>query len=98
MAQFDVVRLNGGALAVYCQSDLLQGINTRFVVPLRRPDDSPPRRERLNPVFAIEGEDWVMVTQFAGAVMAREIEASLGSLADDYIRITGALDMLISGF
>ena len=98
MAQFDIVRLTGGELAIDCQSDLLEGINTRFVVPLRRPADAPPRRDRLNPVFQIDAEDWVMVTQFAGAIARSDIEGRTGSVASEYLMVTAALDMLISGF
>ncbi|WNO53838.1 CcdB family protein [Stakelama saccharophila] len=98
MAQFDIVRLAGGELAIDCQSDLLRDIATRFVVPLRKMPDAPPRRERLNPIFTVGDAEWVMVTQFASAVRCEQIDATIGSLGNDYLRVTAALDMLISGF
>ena len=96
MAQFDVHRL-GGALVVDCQSNLLDHLNTRLVVPLMVRDRAPAPAERLNPLFAIGGVDHVMVTQFATAVERRELGAPVASLADRSFEIVGALDVLISG-
>ena len=98
MAQFDVVRLAGGDLAIDCQADCLSDISTRFVVPLRPVDDAPPLRPRLNPLFAIGGEQHAMVTQFAATVPVSELRETVTSLRLDYLIVTGALDMLISGY
>ena len=98
MAQFDVVRLADGDLAVDCQADCLSDISTRFVVPLRTVDDAPPLRPGLNPLFAINGEQHAMVTQFAATVPTSELRETVGSLRLDYLVVTGALDMLISGY
>jgi len=97
MAQFDVFRLKTGGWVVDCQTDLLDGISTRFVAPLSLPDEAPPVRPRLNPVFEIAGEQRVMVTQFAGAVSLSEMGEKLGSLAAEEYIVKNALDMLLSG-
>ncbi len=69
MARFDVYRNSGPhAGDVPCllavQTDLLQGLETRVVVPLRRRDSFPATRipDRLMPVFAIEGVACLMET------------------------------------
>ena len=98
MAQFDVHRLaNGSTLVIDCQSNLLDHIDSRFVVPIVARANSPPPARRLNPVFEIDGEDYVMLTQAASAVRRRELGAVIASLDARRLEITNALDVLISG-
>jgi toxin CcdB len=98
MAQFDVHRLaKGSALVIDCQSDLLDHIDSRFVVPLVPRAASPQPAHRLNPVFTILCEDYVMLTQAASAVRRRELGAVIASLDERRLEITGALDVLITG-
>ena len=96
MAQFDVLRLGDG-LVVDCQSDLLSQLNSRFVVPLVARTGAPKIAQRLNPVFVINGEEYVMVTQAAAAVRIGDLGRVVGSVADRSFEVTGALDVLISG-
>lgn len=96
MAQFDVHRL-GSTFVVDCQSDLLRQIDSRFVVPLVPRSDAPQAVSRLNPIFNIGGEDYVMLTQAAGAVRGRELEEVIASLAERSFEITNAIDVLVSG-
>ena len=96
MAQFDVHRLGEG-LVVDCQSDLLDQIDSRFVAPLISRTAAPRTAARLNPVFEINGLEYVMLTQTASAVRRRELGPVIASLADRSFEITGALDVLISG-
>ncbi|MBT2133508.1 CcdB family protein [Croceibacterium sp. LX-88] len=98
MAQFQVHRLTAGkTLVLDCQSDLLDPIDSRFVVPLIPLKDAPQPARKLNPVFSIGGEDYVMLTQAASAVHRRELGETVGSLAEHHIEIVGALNVLISG-
>jgi toxin CcdB len=98
MAQFDVHRLaNGPNLVVDCQSHLHDHIDSRFVVPLVPKDDAPTAVRRLNPVFVIDGEEYVMVTQSAAAVARNRLGPVIESLADRGHEIVGALDVLITG-
>lgn len=99
MARFDVYHDNSGSgLLLDCQSDLLGHLNTRFVVPLRVPEQSPLPARRLNPVFTINGQPYVMLTQYAAAITARECGPAMISLAHEDVAILNALDMLISGY
>lgn len=98
MAQFAVHRLaKRAALVVDCQSDLLADIDTRFVVPLVPLAEARPPARRLNPVFRIDGADYVLLTQSAAAVRRRELGDELASLAERGREIMMALDFLLTG-
>lgn len=96
MAQYDVHRLDGG-LVIDCQSDLLDHLSTRVVVPLIPRDEAPKPASRFNPIFKIDGVDHVMDTQFAGAVERRRLGAVVGSLQGRALEIIDAFDVLITG-
>jgi toxin CcdB len=96
MAQFDVHRLADG-LVLDCQSDLLSHIASRLVAPLVPKPDAPTPVTRLNPVFPIEGEDHVMVTESAGTVRTKQLGPIVASLAHRSFEVIDALDVLISG-
>lgn len=98
MAQFDVFQTPESELVLDCQSDLLDHLNTRFVVPLLSPDDAPIVMKRLNPTFTIDGETLVMYTQFAASIPAVDCQQHIASLSGQHHVIINALDMLISGF
>ena len=99
MARFDISLGIGSAdLLLDCQSDLLRELNTRFVVPLQLPENAPQPARRLNPVFEIDGRNYVMVTQFAAAIAQRECGRVMASLAGEHTVIMNALDMLIIGY
>ena len=96
MAQFDVHRLGTG-LVVDCQSDLLDPIETCFVLPLVPQTQMRQVAQRLNPIFEIDGREYLLLTQAAAAVRRAELGAVIASLTDRSFEITGALDVLISG-
>lgn len=80
------------------QTDMLDELNTRVVVPLL-PEEAAPKPARiLNIVVEIDGKSHVMATQFLSAVPATVLsrpKINLSSRADD---ITRAIDMLFQGF
>ncbi|HEX7819666.1 MAG TPA: CcdB family protein [Sphingobium sp.] len=99
MAKFDVYRQKAGGFPVLdCQADLLSDLNSRLVVPLLPIGEAPKPAARLNPVFDVEGERLVMVTQFAASVPVRELGEIIQSLGMEGDAIGAALDMLITGF
>lgn len=98
MAQFDVHRLaNRPGLVIDCQTDLLDHIETRFVVPLVSLADVTSPVRRLNPVFAIDGEDHAMLTQSAAAIRRRDLGPNVASLTEHHHEIIDALDFLLTG-
>jgi toxin CcdB len=98
MAQFDIHRNpSGDGLVLDCQADLLSDLDTRFVAPLIPPDRAPKPAGRLNPIFDVRGEPYVMVTQYVATVERRELGPKTGSLARYDREIVNALDVLITG-
>jgi toxin CcdB len=99
MARYDFYRIgesDGYLLDV--QSDILEGLGTRVVVPLMPPEIAPLPARRLNPIFAVNGKDHVMVTQFVSAFSASELRHLEGNLSRHHDDIVAALDMLFQGF
>ncbi|MDE1145944.1 MAG: CcdB family protein [Azospirillaceae bacterium] len=99
MAQLDLYRVAGEpGYALEVQADLLKGLATAAVVPLWPRKISPRALDRLNPIFVIDGDDHVMVTQFIATIPRKELGPIVGSLSRAYyFDIINALDMLISG-
>ena len=105
MPRFDVY-LNSGAHAAVTpylldvQSDLLQGLDTRIVVPLRRRDRFPDVALPVNliPVFEVEGVKCLMETPKLASVPLRLLKTPVASLAASRFEITAALDFLFQGF
>ena len=104
MARFDVYR-NAGPHArevpflLDVQSDLLAGMETRVVVPLRRRDKFPDVAipGDLAPLLKVDGVECVMQSSLLGAVPARMLRKPVASLAADRPRIVAALDFLFEG-
>ena len=80
------------------QSDLIEILNTRVVVPLMPPGRAPKPARRLNPVFDVAGAPVVFVAQYIAALPTAALGPSAGSLAHARDEIRAALDMLSLGF
>lgn len=105
MACFDVYANTGRTRAstpflVDVQSDHLEGLNTRVVVPLIRVEAFPAARlpADLTPVFLLGGIRCMLHPAFIGAVRTSELGNYIGSLGDERGRILAALDRLTGGF
>ena len=102
MARYDVfANPDAGSDAVFLldvQSELLDGLDTRMVVPLLRAAAYPKPARRLHPVFSVAGESVVMTTHLMSSVHRSELTDCIGSLADEHDRIIEALDLLFQGF
>lgn len=99
MARYDVhANPDGSGYLLDVQADLLDGLNTRVVVPLMPRDNAPVPARRLNPVFAIADQPHVMVTQFLAAIPRSALAAPVTSLAAHDSEISNALDMVFVGF
>lgn len=97
-ARLNLTSIGSAVLVINCQSDLLGQIDTRLVAPVVRRADAPAVALRLNPVFAMIGQDHVMVTQAAAAVPKAELGEVVASLAAHSFEIIGALNFLLGGF
>jgi toxin CcdB len=97
MAQYDVHRLPGGELVIDCQSDFLDRLETRLVVPLVEPLVVPAPLPRLHPVLEFEERKLLLATHLAGAIPLRELGPIVGSFAEASYTIQNAIDFLITG-
>lgn len=105
MARFDVYRNEGSRAEdipylLDVQSDLLHGLETRVVVPLRRRERFPSRGipERLCPLFEIQGITCLMETPKLAAIPFRLLKKPVLSLAENQAIIVSALDFLFQGY
>jgi len=105
MARFDVYA-NPGRHAestpylVDVQSDLLDGLDSRMVIPLRRVQDFPEVKlpHRLIPVVTIQGATYLLETPKMGAVPERILKSPVASLARQSDSIREAMDFLFDGY
>lgn len=102
MAKYDVYSLGAesvsGGYVVDVQTDLLHHIDTRMVVPLVAKKTYRVSASRLNPVFAINETDYVLLTQSMSSVPTKILNQPVANLSAHFDEITNALDMLFQGF
>ena len=105
MPQFTVYRNRNARtratfpLLVDVQSNLLEELQTRVVIPLskaaaltRKPVD------HLTPILTFEDEAYVLVTPQLAGMAREELGAASGTLAEHRDVILGAMDFLLTGF
>jgi toxin CcdB len=82
------------------QSDLLDGLNSRMVIPLRSLDQFAKVKlpTRLIPVLSIQGKKFLLETPKMGAVPQRILKSPSLSLAAEQPQIMAALDFLFQGY
>lgn len=100
MARLDVHKLRRAGpeqLVVDVQSNFLDRLRTRAVVPLLLATAAPPPLPDLNPVFEINGASYLMATQLLAAIDRAELRPAIGSLDAYHDTITRALDVLLHG-
>ena len=105
MARFDVYA-NPGSHAgttpylLDVQSDLLNSLDTKMVIPLRSLKHFPKVKlpTQLTPIFTIEGEAYLLETPKMGAVPQRVLKSPVTSLAQAQDQITAAMDFLLHGY
>lgn len=98
MARFNVYKgANARGLLLDIQSDLLEEFGSRVVVPLL-PADDMQSVSRLHPIFVINDEHYIMSTHLIFAIPLDRLGAKIGSLAQEDLVITSAVDKLLSGY
>ena len=99
MARYDVFAgIGEGSYLLDVQTDLIDYLKTRVVVPLLPSDSTPPPIRKLNPVFEISGRKVVMATHLLATVPVAELGESRLNLIKHHDEIVAALDMLFQGF
>ena len=99
MARFDVYNNpHSSGYLLDVQTDLLDPLNTRVVVPLLPASIAPEPARHLNPLFTVNGQKVQMATQFIAAVPVSLLTDPVAQVPDEFAEITGALDFLFQGF
>jgi toxin CcdB len=82
------------------QTDLLNGLNTRIVIPLRKSDryQNLSSAQDLMPSFAIQGKKFILDTPRMAAVPTKYLKKEIGSLRDQQHIVIAAIDRLFHGF
>jgi len=86
-------------LLVDVQSDLLEDLQTRAVIPLTKA--AVLTRKPLThvmPALPFDGEDYVLMTPQLAGIARSDLGALAGSLADQRQVILAAMDFLLTGF
>ncbi len=80
------------------QSDLLDALETRVVVPLARSPEAGRGVTQLNPELAVLGERLLMNTPALGVVPVTRLGQPVADLSSHRSEILAALDFLLMGF
>jgi len=104
MAQFTVHRnKNARTKATFpylvdVQSDLLEDLQTRVVIPLSKvPAITKKPLSQLTPILQFAGEAHVLVIPQLAGIARTELGVAAGSLADRRDIILAAMDFLLTG-
>ncbi len=81
------------------QSDLLESIQTRVVIPLTKVAALAKKPvSHLTPVLTFEGEAFVLMTPQLAGISRADLGSQAGTLAEERQRILSSIDFLLSGF
>lgn len=105
MARFDVYR-NAGRLKTNVpylldvQSNHIEALATRIVIPLRRLDAFPkvPLPADLTPILLVEGIACLLDAPQLAAIPKSQLKTPVASLLGEQAAIISALDRLFGGF
>jgi toxin CcdB len=99
MARYDVFagRVEGSYL-LCVQSDLLDHLKTRVVIPLLPIQHVPPPIRKLHPSVEINGRRLLVATHLIATVPASELGEIRLNMTKHHDDIVAALDMLFQGF
>jgi len=80
------------------QSDLLDSLNSRVVIPLSlNKETNNTNAKKLCPIFDIEGKKYILLTHQMTSVPCSLLKKSFGSLENNRYEILGAMDILLTG-
>lgn len=105
MAQFDVHKnknprtRSAFPFLVDVQSDLLEPLGTRVVVPLTKAAGlAKTPVSHLTPPVLFDGETYVLITPQLAGIARVELGARVGTLAHEREKVLGAIDFFVTGF
>ena len=103
MAQFDVYPNpsesadKGIPFVVVLQSDLLDALATRLVMPLATLDFADKVPEKLCPLVTVNGQKLRALAHYAAPVPVRSLRQMVGNLSSQSHLLIAAMDVVISG-
>jgi toxin CcdB len=104
MPQFTIYKnRNPRSKAIYpllldAQADLLDGLQTRVVIPLTKaPALTRKPIDRLTPSIRIDGEKYLLMTPQLAGIAFSELGTPIANVADQRGVIISAVDLLITG-
>lgn len=105
MAQFTVYRNKSARtkttypFVVDVQSDLLEDLLTRVVIPLSKAAALTKKSvSQLMPILPFDGETYVLMTPELAGTAKTDLGPAAGSLAERHDAILAAMDFLQTGF
>lgn len=105
MAQFSVYRNKNPRtkaafpLLIDVQSDLLEPLNTRVVIPMTKAAALARQPvSHLMPEVSFNGDRYVLMTPQLAGIGRPELGPQAGTLAEERQTILAAIDFLLSGF
>ena len=103
MAQFDVYPNpsesadKGIPFVVVLQSDLLDALATRFVMPLAALEFADKVPEKLCPSVMVNGQKLRALAHYAAPVPVRSLRQMVGNLSSQSHLLIAAMDVVLSG-
>ena len=82
-------------LFIDVQSDLLESLNSRVVIPLSLNKETNVKN--LCPTFDIDGKKYTLLTHQMTSIPASLLKKNIGSLDNFRYEILGAIDLLLTG-
>jgi toxin CcdB len=80
------------------QSDLLEPLNTRVVVPLSPVAAARARAMQvLTPNLIVAGKEYMMMTPQLAGISVRDLGTIVDTVSSERAKIIGAIDLLITG-
>ena len=85
-------------LVLNVQSELVDGLRTRLVVPLAPAAAFKGKViSRLMPLLEIDGKTFVMLTAQMGSIRVRDMGKEVADLSSARLTILAAIDLLLTG-
>jgi len=103
VAQFDVFANpsesadKGIPYVVVLQSDLLDALATRLVMPLAKIDFADKVPEKLCPLVTVSGQKLRALAHYAAPLPARSLRQMVGNLSPQSHLLIAAMDVVLSG-
>ena len=103
MAQFDVYpnpsssAQHGMPYVVVVQSDLLEALATRLVIPLASHEFADKTPEKLCPVIKVKGQTLRALAHYAAPLPTRSLRKALANVSAQAGALIAAMDVVLSG-